>query len=159
MNKIKIIWKIIPVIILGLIFLPACFRQKVVFQNQVCFQQKCIQVEVVQKEEDLRRGLQGRASLDSNSGMLFVFPESRRQGFWMKDTLIPLDMIWMDYSRRVVYTAQRVPPCLHDPCRTYTPDEEAMYVLEVNAGYAEILGIKEGTRCEFKLKDINRNFK
>lgn len=121
--------------------------------DQVCFEKQCINVEVVQKEEDLRRGLQLREFLDPQSGMLFIFAQSRRHSFWMKDTWIPLDMIWMDYGRRIVHVEHDVPPCRKDPCPTYTPSQEALYVLEVNAGYSQELGLELGDRAEFRFRE------
>ncbi len=118
-------------------------------QDQVCFQNRCIDVEVVREKEEMRRGLQFRQSLGAHSGMLFVFPQSRRHAFWMKDTRIPLDMIWMDYTRRIVHIERDVPPCKEDPCPSYTPSQEALYVLEVNAGYTAVLGLKAGDQAEF----------
>lgn len=132
-------------------FFLAAGCQKVQAKNQVCSKTHCVEVEVVQKSEELRRGLQFRESLPQEAGMLFIFPETSRRSFWMKDTLIPLDMIWLDYARRIVHIAPNVPPCKADPCPLYTPDEDAMYVLEVNAGQAEQLGFKVGGAVEFKL--------
>ena len=70
----------------------------------------------------------------------------------MKETLIPLDMIWMDYARRVVFIAADVPPCKSDPCPTYTPPRDALYVLEVNAGYTQKNSIKVGDAAEFRIE-------
>lgn len=120
--------------------------------NRICFSNACVHVEVVQKMEELRKGLQFRERLDPNSGMLFIFPQSRRHAFWMKDTLIPLDMVWMDYARRVVHIERDVPPCQKDPCPSYTPSQEALYVLEVNAGHTTALGLKVGDQAEFYLE-------
>jgi len=106
------------------------------------------------KPEDVQRGLQFRESLDKNKGMLFVFAESRRHAFWMKDTLIPLDIIWLDYARRVVYIAPNIPPCPQDPCPSYSPERDALYVLEINAGVAQQLGLKPGDLAEFRIKEI-----
>lgn len=120
--------------------------------NQVCFQGQCIKVEVVQKEEELRRGLQFRSSLEADAGMLFIFAANWKHSFWMKDTLISLDIIWMDYGRRIVHIEHDVPPCRKDPCRTYTPRQEALYVLEVNAGKAQALGLRIGEQAEFRFR-------
>ena len=86
-------------------------------------------------------------------GMLFVFSESRRQGFWMKDTRIPLDIIWMDDSRRVTFIAAGAPPCMMDSCPSYTPDKESLYVLEVNAGEAARSGIHPGDQARFHIRE------
>ena len=133
-------------------FLSLCFFSEgaAQSQDQVCFAQKCINVEVVQKEEELHRGLQFRKSLDLDSGMLFIFQKSGPYAFWMKDTLIPLDMIWMDDTRKIVHIEHNVPPCAADPCPRYTPTAEALYVLEVNAGYAATLGLQLNDQAEFK---------
>ncbi|MBI5149637.1 MAG: DUF192 domain-containing protein [Candidatus Omnitrophica bacterium] len=105
----------------------------------------------MQKEEELHRGLQFRRSLDPGSGMLFVFQKSEPYTFWMKDTLIPLDMIWIDSGRRIVHVEHNVPPCVADPCPRYPPGHEALYVLEINAGYAVRLGLQLGETAEFRL--------
>jgi len=123
--------------------------------DQVCFPKGCVQVEVVQKQKELMRGLQFREFLSPNAGMLFIFSGLARHSFWMKDTKIPLDMIWMDYARRVVYIKKNVPPCHEDPCPVYTPHQEAMYVLEVNSGYADTLGLHIGDQAAYKI-DLDR---
>lgn len=118
--------------------------------EKVCFKNRCVDVEIVSRKEDLRRGLQFRTSLDKNAGMLFVFPGRGTVRFWMKDTKIPLDMIWMDDDKKVIFMAAHVPPCSHDPCPTYGPLEPSRYVLEINAGYAARLGINAGEQAEFR---------
>lgn len=120
-------------------------------KNQVCFHAQCVEVEIAEKPEEITRGLQFRQSLGLNDGMLFIFHVSQPYSFWMKDTLIPLDMIWMDYSKRVVHITQNVAPCKSDPCPVYTPPIASMYVLEVNAGQASALGLKINDQAEFKL--------
>jgi len=147
------IWLVIGILSVGSLFL-GCFvftAQAGNHGNQVCFARKCINVEVVQKEEELHRGLQNRKSLAPNNGMLFVFEKSWPYAFWMKDTLIPLDMIWMDYARRIVHIEHNVPPCEADPCPRYPPGHEALYVLEINAGYADKFKLKLGDTAEFRL--------
>lgn len=140
--------------LLLLFFYTDCSRSAGQAIDQVCFGEQCINVEVVQKEEDLSRGLQLRKTLAPDTGMLFVFAKSRPYAFWMKDTLIPIDMIWMDSAQRIVHIEHHVPPCTQDPCPHYTPPKEALYVLEVNAGYAETLGLKLGDTAEFRLKSF-----
>ena len=132
-------------------FCGGCSRPDARTADQVCFGGKCVNVEVVQKEEELHRGLQFRASLDPNGGMLFVFKKSGPYAFWMKDTLIPLDMIWLDDTRKIVHIEHDVPPCAADPCPRYPPGHEALYVLEINAGYTQELGLKLEDTAEFRL--------
>ena len=119
--------------------------------NQVCFSKGCVEVEIVQKPEELMRGLQFRGTLASNAGMLFIFPGENIYSFWMKDTKIPLDMIWIDHSRRVIYIKRNVPPCAQDPCPVYTPDGNARYVLEINRNDVDRFGIHINTVANFKL--------
>jgi hypothetical protein len=81
--------------------------------------------------------------------MVFVFPEAGFYPFWMKNTLIPLDMIWLDEARRVVAVAASVPPCTADPCPSYPPlaggrPLDALYVIELASGSARRLGIEPG---------------
>jgi len=123
-------------------------------RDQVCFDRHCFTVEVVEEEDSRMRGLQFRPRLGKWEGMLFVFPASHPHAFWMKDTLIPLDIIWMDSSRRVVYISPNTPPCTKSPCPIYAPDQSALYVLEINAGTADDLGIETGAQAHFRLKSL-----
>ena len=67
----------------------------------------------------------------------------------MKDTYIPLDIIWLDSRKRVVFIIPNVLPCETDQCPVYTPDRDAKYVLEVNAGVTAELGIGVGDEAAF----------
>lgn len=93
------------------------------------------------------KGLMGRKNLPEDQGMLFVFSGEDRYAFWMKNTEIPLDMIWIDSQNKVieVKTAQ---PCseetTEDVCKTYIPSAAAKYVLEVNAGWTQENEVKIG---------------
>ena len=90
-----------------------------------------------------------RPHLASNEGMVFLFEDVGFHPFWMKDTLIPLDMIWLDAGRRVVDIAESVPPCQAEPCPTYAPSGHALYVLEAVAGFASQHGLKRGDTVTF----------
>jgi uncharacterized membrane protein (UPF0127 family) len=76
--------------------------------------------------------------------MIFVFPAAGFYPFWMKNTLIPLDMIWLDAQARIVSIAVSVPPCKADPCPSYAPDGNATYVIEVVSGFARQHHLKKG---------------
>lgn len=133
------------------LFLCACNRG---FSEapEVCFDNHCFHVELADTDQARIVGLQNRTSLKEGTGMLFIFPFEGKHSFWMKETLIPLDMIWLDYSHRVVHIASQVPPCKSDPCPTYASPQNALYVLEINSGQANRLGIQEGDTAEFHLK-------
>lgn len=108
-----------------------------------------IYVEVADEWPELQKGLMYRESLPEDEGMLFIFPQSGNYPFWMKNTLIALDAIYMDANGTIVDILQ-MEPCISDPCTDYIPDAEALYVLEVNKGFSERHGIKEGDRMMLK---------
>lgn len=99
-------------------------------------------VEVADTPEARRSGLMGRATLPEGEGMLFVFEGESTLRFWMKDTLLPLDIVYINSSLQVV-DVQRMLPCLREPCEVYTSAQPAMYALEVGAYAAK--GVEKGT--------------
>ena len=103
-----------------------------------------VSLEVARTEAERNRGLMQRASMAERDGMIFLFDRPGIYPFWMKDTLIPLDMFWTDTSGRVVWIAESVPPCKADPCPEYPPKAVASYVIETNAGFAKKHGVKVG---------------
>ncbi len=105
-------------------------------------------VELALTPEDQAQGLMFRESLAERHGMLFIFPETAPHHFWMKNTMIPLDMIWMDAGGRVLYVSADTPPCKADPCPTYGPDGPAQSVLEIAGGRAKAEGVAVGTTLE-----------
>ena len=107
-------------------------------------------VEVARTPAEKTKGLMYRAELPENHGMLFIFDKDSPRTFWMKNTLIPLDMIFINSQMKVVEVKSKVPPCREDPCPSY-PSEPAMYVLEINGGLAERKGIVVGDTVTLKL--------
>jgi YVTN family beta-propeller protein len=101
-------------------------------------------VEVPDDQEEFMRGLMFRQHLPWNAGMLFAFNNDEPRTFWMKNTLIPLDMMFVDSSSRIVDIKESVPPCEQEECPTYPSQEPAQYVLEVNAGFVRDKGVKIG---------------
>lgn len=122
--------------------------------NEVCFNDQCVKVELAVTSLQRMRGLQYRDSMSDDRGMLFIFEGMEVQKFWMKDTYIPLDMIWLDYGKRVLYIEKNAQPCHKDPCPKYGPDDQAMFVVEVNAGKAKKMGIHTGDTLEFRLPNL-----
>jgi hypothetical protein len=102
-------------------------------------------VELARTPEEQEQGLMFRESLPERTGMLFLFPDAQPHRFWMKNTMIPLDMIWMDEAGKVLFISADTPPCKADPCPTYGPDAPARNVLEISGGMAAKEGIKVGT--------------
>ncbi len=103
-----------------------------------------VSVDIADTEAVRQRGLMFRDHLAPNEGMIFVFPEPGYYPFWMKNTLIPLDMLWLDGQARIVSIARSVPPCKADPCPSYPPTGTATYVIEVVSGFARQHDLKVG---------------
>jgi len=101
---------------------------------------KSILVEVADTPEEINRGLMYRNKMESNEGMLFIFSLERQQTFWMKNTMIPLDIIFINESHRIVHIAKHTIPYSRDPIPSVEP---ARYVLEVNAGFCDEYKIAE----------------
>ena len=101
-------------------------------------------VEIADTPETRARGLMFRDSMDADHGMLFLFDRADPQAFWMKNTHIPLDILYFDENYKLVSMQERVPPCRSDPCSVYPSTGPAKYVLELNSGTAEKLGVKAG---------------
>lgn len=114
-----------------------------------------IQLEVATTPQQQARGLMFRTSLEPDRGMLFLFQPPRRTSFWMKNTLIPLDMIFLNQGK-VVDIIANVPPCEDDPCPTYGPGDILVdSVLELPAGRAAELGLETGDRLEIEFLSSN----
>jgi uncharacterized membrane protein (UPF0127 family) len=92
-----------------------------------------VTVEIADEASEHEQGLMGREDLDQGTGMLFVLPGSSVRYFWMKNTLIPLDILYFDHDGNFV-SRVTMPPCAADPCPTYESAGPATYALEVKAG-------------------------
>jgi len=112
-----------------------------------------VKVEIAADDENRTQGLMYRDHLADDRGMIFVFPEVGEYSFWMKNTIIPLDMIWIDEARKVVHVTHDVPPCQADPCPSYPPNAKAKYVLEVAAGVAAKHHVADGDLLKFERLD------
>jgi len=115
---------------------------------RVCSDNICFTTQLARTSSEQQLGLMNRTFIEEKNGMLFIFSESKLHNFWMKNTLIPLDILRIDEGMNVVkiITAQ---PCTEDPCVIYQPWVAAKYVLEINAWIATKYGIKEWTYIKF----------
>ncbi len=109
-----------------------------------------VEVEVADDEGERATGLMYRTQMDENRGMLFVFENAQPMGFWMKNTLIPLDMIFIDQDQKISSIQKNAIPCQADPCKVYSSSQPALYVLEVNAGFALDKGLQAGQSVTFE---------
>jgi len=94
---------------------------------------KRFSIEVASTPEELQAGLMFRETLCSDCGMLFIFNTEEKWNFWMKNTLLPLDIVFISENKTVV-TLHHAVPCEKSDCPLYSASEPAKYVLEVNAG-------------------------
>lgn len=101
------------------------------------------QVELARTASERAQGLMYRRSLDENAGMLFIYPRAQHISMWMKNTFIPLDMIFIDESGNIIRIAERTVP---QSTQSIPSGGRARAVLEINAGMSDRLGISEGDR-------------
>ena len=120
--------KSISLALLTLLFL-SLFLTSCTTQNTVCFTNNCYKVELANTPQERSQGLMFRESLEG--GMLFIYQEPGMHNFWMKNTLIPLDIIWLNKDLEVIYI-ESAQPCKTESCHSYGPKEDSMYILELN---------------------------
>ncbi|MBB5942224.1 MULTISPECIES: DUF192 domain-containing protein [unclassified Xanthomonas] len=107
-------------------------------------------VELAQNDATRARGLMFRDQMEADHGMLFIHDREEPQAYWMKNTKIPLDILYFDNQRKLVAQQRDVPPCsAGDACPPYPSNAPARYVLELNAGQAEQLKLQDGTELRF----------
>ncbi len=109
-------------------------------------------VEVADTPDKRALGLMYRRELADDHGMWFVFEREQPLSFWMKNTRIPLDMLFFDQQMRLVKLHENVPPCRRIRCPSYASGRPARYVLEINAGLSRKLGIREGQQATVRLE-------
>ena len=108
-------------------------------------------VEIADTQEEQALGLMFRDSMPPDEGMLFIFPNEAPRSFWMKNTRIPLDIMYFDKELKMVSISADTPPCRISHCPNYPSTGPAMYVLELNAGKASELGVGPGDQLAIKL--------
>jgi uncharacterized protein len=105
---------------------------------------KTFTIEIAEDDASREHGLMDRAQMDEDHGMLFIFQDDAPRAFWMKNTKLPLDMIFADANRKIVSVTHGAEPCVTERCPAYTSGAPARYVLELNAGQAAKLGLTSG---------------
>jgi len=107
-------------------------------------------IEIADDDAERARGLMFRDELAADHGMLFIHERQEPLAYWMKNTKIPLDILYFDDALKLVSQQRDVPPCsLGDRCPPYPSDAPARYVLELNAGEAARIGLKDGAELKF----------
>jgi uncharacterized membrane protein (UPF0127 family) len=106
-----------------------------------------LRLEIVDTAEERARGLMFRQRLPENQGMLFVFETETIHPFWMKNTYIPLDILWLDKSLTIVFIKQYARPMDE---RIIMPTKKAKFVMEIKAGLANKLSLQTGDKIQFQ---------
>ena len=117
--------------------------------KKVCIKNNCFEAKVAKTYEELTRGLMFIDHLDNDKGMLFLFTAESKYQFWMKNTLIPLDMIWINKDHQIVFIKENAQPCGQGSCPLITPTQDANYVLEINAGISQKINLAIGDYVSF----------
>ncbi len=114
-----------------------------------------VQLETAYTPEERAEGLMFREELGEDEGMIFVYDEAEERSFWMKNTLIPLDMIFVDSERTVdsIKKADPEPDVPDEELESYESDGPAQFVIEVNQNYSDEHGITEGTDVDLEIAD------
>ena len=115
-----------------------------------------LNLEVAQTPQEQALGLMFRKDLGKDRGMLFPFKPQRPAAFWMKNTLIPLDMIFIR-GEKVVKIHADVPPCTTPSCPSYPSSSPVDYVLELEGGQANVLGLREGDQILLEFLPVPQN--
>lgn len=105
-----------------------------------------VDAEIAVTRDQRTRGLMWRYALPEGAGMLFIFPREQPLSFWMRNTLIPLDMIFIDANRKIVSIQENAEPRTLSARPSTGP---ATYVLEVPGGYSAKHGVKPGSAVTF----------
>ena len=105
-----------------------------------------IDIEIADNPSKRETGLMFRRSLPDNAGLLFIYKKRQPLSFWMKNTYIPLDIIFVDEDMKIVTISKNTKPLSEDPIPSY---RYSMYVIEVNAGFCDKYGIQIGDYIKF----------
>jgi uncharacterized membrane protein (UPF0127 family) len=127
-------------------------RSAVTFEDQETMTARTLFVEVADAPDEQRRGLMGVEHLPADEGMAFVFDEPTDTTFWMKDTLIPLSIAFVD-AGGVIVGVREMQPCEADPCPSYGVDRPFLLAVEANRGWFADHGIGPGDRASLEASD------
>ena len=127
---------------------PAASGPRIIFPDG-----HVVQVELATDDATRGQGLMFRDQMPEGRGMLFIFKRTGDYPFWMKNTLIPLDIIWINERKQIVGISANTPPCKADPCPSYPPGGMSRYVLEIGGGGAARHGLANGQTLRFEALD------
>jgi len=148
MKKWRWVIVLIVILLLAVIFIPRNSEDKSELVR-VSFSSIQIDAEIADTSTEIEKGLMYREILGENEGMLFIFDREKETSFWMKNTLIPLDMIFLNENKEIVHIVENAKPCNSSDCVLYPSGVPVKYVIEVNSGFVEENGIEVGDKVEF----------
>ena len=132
-------------IMLPLLVFETATPNDIIFdKKQLVLNGKEYLLEIARSTKQRRHGLMFREHLDNQQGMLFIYPRSGDHRIWMKNTLIPLTVIWLDKNERII-GMEKLSPCASDPCPSYGVSKPSKYIIELNGGSH---GLKPGHRIK-----------
>ena len=140
--------KFIPILVVVFLAFTAWYYIRNPLSAQVRIHDHVFTIEIAATPREKQRGLGGRESLPRSHGMLFPYDHADYHQFWMKDTLIPLDFVWIK-DRTVVDLTENVPVATSSVLPIYKPKEPVDNMLELNAGEIKEFGIEIGDSVEF----------
>jgi len=137
-------------IMLGLTLFILLGDSRDIVRTEVFFIKSDVSIDahVVESQSDRALGLSIYDELESDRGMLFIFSKKDKHGFWMKDMKFPIDIIWLDETKRIVWIEQKVQPASYP--KVFTPPSQALYVIETVEGYTDYHRISVGDYVSFE---------
>ncbi len=146
MKKTTILVLCVLLMVIFLLFYNSYKSQNI---TSVYFDDVKVSVEVAESQDEITKGLMYREELGENEGMLFIFQDEKERTFWMKNMLIPLDMIFLDSEKNIVQIVKNAEPCTESLCPLYSSQFLSKYVIEVNSGFADKPNIQVGQEVSF----------
>jgi uncharacterized membrane protein (UPF0127 family) len=146
--------KILILLISLIVFLavPLSIHSREEGTTRVCKEETlCVQAAIASSPETRKHGLRYISRLPEDRGILFVLPRFGFTPIWMKDTMVPLDIVWLDRKKKVVTIKPGAQPCVQGQCKHYYPSKKSLYILELPSGLAKKWDLNIGDRLIFEL--------
>ena len=134
-------------IIFFVLFLGFLFINKKVVENILKIGNTEIKIEIANDDQSRIKGLSGRDSLEEDEGMLFIFDYPDKHSFWMKEMNFPIDIIWLDDNKKIVFIKKEARPESYP--ESFSSPIDSLYVLEVNASFSDKNNLKVGDEASF----------
>ena len=136
------------IVIIIIVFAIFLIQNNTKENAEVCIEGNCFFVELAKTNIEKSKGLMFKEFLKDNEGMLFIYDSDGEYNFWMQNTLISLDIIWINAEREVIFIKHEALPC-GEICNVIEPKTNARFVLEINGRLSETLGINIGDKFDF----------